>query len=276
MEHLNYSRQLASHCQLCKKTPFAENILYLHGASTKFLLPNGGRLFDDKEFKALDEKEILRLPYPCIALEYTCGGDIRPGGICTINGVEKYEDETFVDAPKRVVYAREIDNGIVVTVCFWVRGDGLWRVLPEIALPNVGYLDRTRIDDGRVTMLFFGKQMAGLVMSDYADELGALLCFLNVLQCSNIHVETSHARKSRKRAQAALAFDTYHLLTIDAPQGKNGRGSSTHRSPREHLRRGHIRRIADGRKIWVNATVVGAGRGAGVITKSYAVGDDAR
>lgn len=41
-------------------------------------------------------------------------------------------------------------------------------------------------------------------------------------------------------------------------------------SPREHLRRGHIRRLEDGRKFWINAAVVAAGNG-GKIHKDYGI-----
>jgi hypothetical protein len=44
----------------------------------------------------------------------------------------------------------------------------------------------------------------------------------------------------------------------------------THRSPRQHLRRGHIRNLQSGKKVWVNATVVGS-RDNGVINKAYGI-----
>jgi hypothetical protein len=40
----------------------------------------------------------------------------------------------------------------------------------------------------------------------------------------------------------------------------------THRSPREHLRRGHIRIYQSGRRIWVNSTLVNAGVGGRIST----------
>ena len=284
MEHLNYSRQLARQCMDLLTVPGIEHdrrallssVVDLHGSSTKFILPDGGRLYDDKEFRALDESVPLRLPYPCIALEYQSNGRDRemdePVG--HVNGVPQYEAGDFVSAPKRVVYAREHGDYIVATVAFWTRHDGLWRVLPECAIPNVGYLDRGMSYSGRPAIKA-AFQNPRVPMSDYMDELGALLCFLNILHCSNVQAHRSDPKRAGKKIKSALPFDTYHLLTIDAPgrAGSAGEGAETggHRSPREHLRRGHIRRLADDRRIWVNATVVAAARGTCVVTKDYAV-----
>ncbi len=280
MEHLNYCRQLMKHCKSMLEAPSLDpvarallsRVVDLHGASTKFHLPVGGRLFDDPQYRALDESQPLHLPYPCIALEYQSGGrERRPDEPMWGRNGPTYEDDSFVIAPKRVVFAREQGDWIVINVAFWTTDDAVWRVLPECAIPRTGYLDRAKEDRGRVPIRF-GLADERVPLSDYMDELGALLCFLNALQCSNVHVERSEPKKAGKKIKAALPFDTYHFLTIEAP-GKAGCGTPTggHRSPREHLRRGHIRRLADGRRSWVNATVVAAGRGAGVVTKDYAV-----
>lgn len=282
MQHLNYSRQLVKHCMDMLSIPsynpevraLVSSVVDLHGTSTKFILPDGGRLYDDRELRALDESVTLRLPYPYLCLEYHSNGRERamdePIGL--VNGVPQYEREGAVSAPKRVVYARERGGYIVVTVAFWTRHDGVWRVLPECAIPATGYIDRGSVSiSGRPSIKVAFKDPR-VPISDYMDEIGALMCFLNVLQCSNVHVERSKPKNAGKKIKAALPFDTYHILTIDVPN-KAGDGAAIggHRSPREHLRRGHIRRLADGRRIWVNATVVAAGRGAGVVTKDYSV-----
>jgi len=280
MQHLNYCRQLTKHCKDSIRSPrlnnelrtIFENVVDLNNASTKFLLPDGGRLFDDQHYRALDESTPLRLPYQCIALEYRSNGRER-GPNEPMPGREgpTYEDESFVKAPKRVVFAREIKGWIVVTIAFWTIHDANWRVLPDCAIPMTGYLDRTKEDGGRVPIKF-AQVDTRVPLSDYMDELGALLCLLNLLQCSNVHVERSEPKKAGKKIKAALPFDVYNILTIDVPGTSfQGASSGSHRSPREHLRRGHIRRLADGRRIWVNATVVASGRGAGVVTKDYVV-----
>ena len=227
-------------------------------ASQKFILPEDGRLYDDPEYRALDESETLSLPYPFIALEYTRK---RNDG----------QQQEGTKSTKSIVLARERDDYIVITPIMWMNHLGLWGPMPDVALPRVGYLDRATVFGGR-TAVRIKCSDPRLPTSDYDDEVGALLCFLNVLQCKNVHVERSEPRKTGKKIKAALPFDSYHILTIDSPSGSGKAGQSgSHRSPREHLRRGHIRRLGDGRRVWVNATVVGAGRGSGVITKDYAL-----
>lgn len=278
---LNFSRQLAVDCArllTMEMVPWqlresAEDAVRLHGSSQKFLLPHGGRLLDDKQYRALDETQPLRLPYPAICLEYESTGNERPADepVCFVNGTPKYESSDWVDAPKRVVYAEEIEGWVQITTAFWVKKDATWRVLPRIAIPVTGFLDRSTILGGRVAIKY-AMQDERISGSDYMDELGALLCFLNALQCSNVGVERAiEPRPVAKRAKDALPFDAYHVLTVEVPKsfGVQVVGGGTHRSPREHLRRGHIRRLSDGRRIWVNAAVIG--RGAASLHKSYAV-----
>ena len=265
MEHLNYCRQMAKQFAKAIAIPNfpAENrsvlshAIDLANASQKFLLPEGGRLYDDPEYRALDESEPLKLPYPFIALEYT-----RRGYAANEEGFK---------STKSIIFAREQDDSIVLMPVCWVDCIGMWGPVPEAAIPRVGYLDRATVIGG-YTAINIQRADDRIPLSDYADEAGALLCFLNVLQCKNVHVEHSEPKKVGKKIKSALPFDTYHVLTIDVPR-KAGDGAATggHRSPREHLRRGHIRRLADGRRIWVNATVVAAGRGAGIVIKDYAL-----
>lgn len=264
MEHLNYCRQMVKQFSNTIAIPnFPEenrgilsHAIDLAQASQKFLLPEGGRLYDDPEYRALDESEPLRLPYPFIALEYT-------------RRCHAANEEGF-KSTKAILFAREMDDAIVLMPVMWVDHMGTWGPAPEAAIPRIGYLDRATVFGG-YTAIKIQRADDRIPLSDYADEAGALLCFLNVLQCKNVHLDRSDPKKSGKNIKAALPFDTYHVLTIDVP-GKAGDGASTggHRTPREHLRRGHIRRLADGRRVWVNATVVSAGHG-GVVTKDYAV-----
>lgn len=270
MEHLNYCRSMRKQFMAAVGSPnfpsahrtFLTHLAHLAAESQKFILPDGGRLYDDPEYRALDENEQLNLPYPIIALEYARN--------------RSSAKESEANSKKCILFARELADAIVLSPVMWLDSLNRWGPLPEVAIPRVGYLDRSLVMDGR-TAIKVQQSDVRVPLSDYSDEVGSLLCMLNVLQCRNVHITKSEVGKTRKTMmvgkKGALPFDSYHILTIDVPsKGGDGTPTGGHRSPREHLRRGHIRRLDDGRHTWVNATVVCAGQGAGVVHKDYVVG----
>lgn len=117
----------------------------------------------------------------------------------------------------------------------------------------------------------------------------AALHFATAMSCSNVSTETLKppplVNKKRLSKGKAPLFE-YHVLNLDVVhQDTHAHGSGaldfsdsaeisgggSHASPRQHLRRGHMRRLGEkhGNKvIWVNATVVGKSH-KGVIEKSY-------
>jgi len=95
------------------------------------------------------------------------------------------------------------------------------------------------------------------------------------LTCSNIKAEVREKispkvqRKREKKGKMPL-FET-KILTVDMEGKMSGKGEyqgGTHASPRQHLRRGHIRRYQSGLQIWVNSCVVGSDTN-GKIDKRY-------
>lgn len=92
---------------------------------------------------------------------------------------------------------------------------------------------------------------------------------ISALSCSNIVIEKNNSR-THPTNKGILPFDSYYVLTIkDSQPSKIGESMDDRRRPREHVRRGHIRR-SENSKIWVNATVVNRGIGA-KISKDYSL-----
>lgn len=241
-----------------------ENAIKLARRAKKFLLPVNGRLHDDKKFQGLDENEPLKLPFPVIALEYRR----------TLSHHDHSHPAQGDNSSKAIVFAEQQEDKILITPIMWVDRLKMWAPFGQVALPLTQYVDRTMVQDGRVAIKI-GLNNLGFPMSDYADEVGTLLCMLSCLACSNVSMHKSKA-KSPKVLKGALPFDSYHMLTIDvsAAQTKaiidNIAGNETGqigRHKREYVRRGHIRRIAKG-PIWVNAHIVNVGIGA-KIHKDY-------
>ena len=107
---------------------------------------------------------------------------------------------------------------------------------------------------------------------DIGGEVRIVLELLEALSCKNVIIDNAKIPKIGERGAANknLPFYETKCLTIKATQKQStGTRTGTHQSPRQHLRRGHIRRLETG-NIWVNACVVGSSE-KGVIKKSYNV-----
>lgn len=264
IEHLNYCRHMTKqlsdvikHSEADTQTKqTAIHLIDLASASHKFILPPDGQILEDDELRGLDGIESIHLPHQFVALEY------QPKNI---NG------------GKVIAFAREHENAssIAVTAVAFSDEAGCWKWIPTFHISKKQHHSVLWRQNGKCFVQFeIPEEVQDEIVKDLIFKMGSVvLGFLNALACSNVHITKSEPRKAGKKIKSALPFDTYHVLAIDVPGriGDVGAPIGSHRSPREHLRRGHIRRLVDGRRIWVNATVVAAGHGAGVVKKDYAL-----
>lgn len=234
---------------------FAAAILHSIPHGQHFALPENGRLFDD-QLRGLDaDLRTLRLPYPTITVSFA-----NERGQKTLVVAREQEKP---DAPL----------GLVIEVMVAVDlndGDG-WGVVPCAASPHANL-------EGDVVEWFFsgadGRKPADDRVWGSVGQAGrSVLELVEALSCNNVASEVVErvdpAVNARRRRNGKLPLYEVHVLVvkvgehvhaIGAPMGDRG-------GPREHLRRGHIRRLPDGRKTWVQACVVGS-RALGVIRKS--------
>jgi hypothetical protein len=264
-----------------------DEVLAEAAAAPKFLLPKGGRIFNDKLRGLPDD---LKLPYPSIVIEYEAS-DAKDGLVEAAFGAEN-----SASAPKRIVLAQEVEGWIHVHSLVQLRTDDrtFWIMQPYAAAirkvedsqatPELPDLKVGTVIDGLEVITFptgniaperIGPDWRRNAYCDLMDECSATLELVEALSCINVTHEALPARKPNKNAlkRGALPFDEYRVLVIKEHERSATTRldpNSTHRSPREHLRRGHIRRLPDGRKVWVNPTIVNAGT-SGKITTTYDV-----
>lgn len=225
----------------------------------KFKLPIDGILIDDPTFKGLDNLSQVRLPYKKIILEYE-----RSEDWC----LSKPKSNEW--PRKTVLICEEYAELNLIRLTYWGYFEDMKLWGPS--LPVFINLEKTyRAKEGFV-FSFHGKDKD--IVSGYQEEILVLYGLLNALACSNVKIEKLAQRKPPKsKKMDALPFDDYHVLTVSTSSNKTSDGSYTEsfgdrHAPREHLRRGHIRRLQDGRKIWVNAAVINAGS-VGKVRKNY-------
>lgn len=274
MEPLNYCRQLEIQLHESKKlyerldkvwlenwkneiedipvpSEAARSFLEKCKMATKFLVPKGGIIIDDPEFRGIDGLEKISLPFDKIVIEMETG---------------------IPSTPKQIILAEQDAETIICTNAWFQEKRKFWTV------PGGGGISIDRADP----FLTGGEDMTTerakehlrkfkIIMGGHTMSTGPVLCLINALACSNVSTAQAETRVARKKTKRnVIGFDTYHYLTITQFGGSKRYGSSASesRSVREHLRRGHIRRLDDGRRIWVNAAVVNAGIGAKV-SKDY-------
>jgi len=234
---------------------FAQAIVRAIPAAQHFTLPQGGRLFDDG-LRGLDtDLHAARLPYPVITLSFADGAR-----------------RTLVVAHEQHEAGR---NTIVVQVAVDTGNGEGWGFYPCTAQPE------QRHDDGSIDWQCFdaiGSRLDRTPMHEAVMAAGrSALELIEALSCNNVSAEIVEridpAVNARRRRQRKLALYETRVLVVKVGEQVHAIGApmGDRDGPREHLRRGHIRRLPDGRKTWVQACVVGS-RALGVVKKSaYAV-----
>ena len=211
-----------------------------------FALPDGGKVLDDG-LRGLEGTDQLRLPFPVISVEWWSEGS------------------------RFCVIATEAETKILMMFSLCLDGKN-WAV-PDAACIYEG------LKNGEVFAKFVGPDAEKIEAQPIMHVMAlAVLELCEALSCSNVDsevVELVDQRKNAKRIkQGKLPMYETRRLVIKAPitrgAASQAQGDSDRQGPREHLRRGHIRRLQDGRRIWVQSCVVGS-RENGVIHKSYAV-----
>ena len=112
-------------------------------------------------------------------------------------------------------------------------------------------------------------------VNDVSAEASALLEMIEALTCSNVGIttaQTANAAVNERRVRSGkLPIYETKVLTIETPKTTRSAttiGCGDRSSPRQHLRRGHIRELGSGKRIWVTSCVVGS---AGFVHKRYRV-----
>jgi len=265
MENLNYCRQFM---KWAKRHRFDKpgSILSRHirqiRIGVKFVLPDEGDILGlpyEDTVALLDSEEKWNLPYEDIVLEYT-----MPRG----RWVAKESKFELATTTKRIVLVHDLGDKYAISGLWYYDDFKEWGFCPWFAADKAVETAVYCIDD-KLTRKVSAMGAMDEMVHDISGEMAILCRFLAALSCRNVGI--SHATSERKHStKSALPYDSYRRLVITSNKGElgsYGELSGDRRSPREHLRRGHIRRLPAG-NIWVQSTVVNLGVG-GKVDKDY-------
>ncbi|WP_413460706.1 hypothetical protein [Herbaspirillum huttiense] len=257
--------------------------------SQKFLLPLNG---DILEVAGMRESylDLLRLPYPITALEFPTdpsrNGGARKCVVLAWTGTDGLNERSEVFS----LDEDELGEVIQFTVFYFSYKQNAWRPTPCTFWFHRNHIELqgTAITKGlgyahSYPSLFAGfydrfKDDPDALKDEIHEELkigmDTLIEFCLTVNCENVRqsvIPASEILNKRRVERGDKPFDTYRVLTIP---GSGSRGASVsadfHASPRLHIRRGHLRRLASGKVTWVRHTLVGDAN-RGVAEKSYKV-----
>lgn len=276
MQRLNFSTRALDDIESLSIDPkdargreYIKTVLSMIRGGQKFILPDNGELVADQFSIADSHVRLFRLPYPRVVLEYRCRTDSR----FEQGGPSEWDEITLAEEAEH--------NGALGAFITSVSrlGGGKW--LPTFGAAFIPYEQAFAAPQGRLPVAMSPVptssspeivQNAPRLTYELAMDVSALVNLCACLNCENVETETLAAptalnKKREKKGRPPLFEYKTLVLTSRGASGGQSQGG-THSSPRIHLRRGHIRRIAPDRTVWVRPTVVGD-KSRGVVHKDY-------
>ena len=162
----------------------------------------------------------------------------------------------------------------VIWRCFVKDGDGTHRASVLALIKKNGDTNYGRIGPNGEVHMILEDEVVEPGEDRILKSIMGMACAVEVFSCSNVTTVSHSPPKfinSKRLAKGKIPFFTYKTLHItSSPVSAAKGGDGTHASPRLHMRRGHIRRIAGGRSVWVRSAMVGD-KSLGFADKEYAV-----
>jgi len=262
-----------------------------------FALPDNGRFFES-DLSSLKDSE-LNLPFPLITLEYfvpVLNEDSKAKGhihvskrLIIAKELSPEELQGFLsssrsfdfDTSKGGIYLTTVISSKDLSGGYWAP-DGIMVLIPKVSDPETGKFSFRCLPSIRDSWEHTWSKLPdpfGEMNENARYECYVLAHFIEALLCTNVKSEVlqeaSPANAKRIRQGKLPIYET-RCLTIALPGGDkqpsirlDADSVMTSNGVRQHLRRGHIRRLPSGKRTWVSSCVVGSAS-LGVIEKNYA------
>jgi hypothetical protein len=263
-QHLNYTRQFLGEWReaVASDVNWPENLrtyiaelkraYVIAESAVKFELPENGIALSDYTFRAIPNGGIgAVLPFPDIALEYH-----RP------KPQEMSNAETF--GTKCIVLARQFaDNGeIIVTDICYDEVNKNWMSSGSAIIDTAGeWIHQNNGNGVEFGLRPIDSHESHFNQNAVLQSVAVLASVLNALACAN--VTTRISKNTIRQKLDELPYDDYRVLTFTPHKETSGDSRGGRRDvvriPREHVRRGHVRRLSEMKHVWVSSCVVSAG-----------------
>lgn len=245
--------------------------IIIHGITQglRFYMPAGPCVFKtaDGEYKLASD--VMRLPYPLIAILSESKWDDYPGNSVAVIVVASVPGTGSFQI---VAAQHHADPGwLPQPLCLvsFIDNSGGWKLsLLNTPLTN-RYIERFKNDPPQVPITL--KELILNSLGADITNIQNLLVMLSLHNTKTKIINPPEKLNAKRKRNGKLPLYSYHVLDVDGEiWDTSGRDDGDGHGYRSHLRRGHIRRIASERCVWVRATFV-HGRIQGFVDKDYNV-----
>lgn len=230
--------------------------------SQRFFVPDAKNVLVN--FRA-DLEPMLVLPYPRIAL-------LSEELIETKRGVRHGWKISLALAPDQLANIPAFVGGqppLFAIMSMFCEGRGEpWKFIPVTAL-----IGRWSMDGFRTFLLGKPDVVRHVPISSFNSDLNAIANLCVMLGLKNVSTEPVAAPSGlvKKRALSEKQpLYSYRILVVNGEKWDRAEPQGTNEGYRSHLRRGHVRTLYDGRRVWVRSSYV-HGRKDGFVDKDYEV-----
>lgn len=253
-----------------------KRIANLISKSVHFAIPDNGNIMNDGHKGMIGIR--AELPFEMITIEYFVSDPVMLS-------------DAQIHIAKRLIIA--VDSKIMNSILGTSVEDSIfvfsvmyfqnkWVLQPAGAVFPKSW--ESVASDGRIQFVKASPEIFDLTygqgkqnpLTDVSSDCGSVMELLEALSCRNVSTEPIKKIKpsvnAKRITDGKLPIYETRILTINSSaihKQTTKQSGSSHASPRQHLRRGHIRRLESG-NIWVNSCVVGD-PSKGSISKQYSV-----
>lgn len=186
--------------------------------------------------------DISRLPYKRMIVEASVTGSDLSWVVIFVAEINETE--------LRLIFAQKSTNGE------WVSTAPFTVEIYGETVRTIGHIERSQIEQ-------------------YKWAFALLMRTCLAMRCENVRavVPKSYRPTTTRPKGGKQPLFSHKVLVVDTANDEAESDqpfTGTHASPRLHLRRGHIRRLANGKTVWIQPCVVGD-KSKGMITKDYFV-----
>lgn len=255
---------------------FVRHLIKQIDKAVHFQMPEGGKIFDD-DLKGI-KGSVIRLPFPLITFSFERDGTKF---VCLAEEAVsvKAVEGTPIMFRLNVILSNPESKGWVPGI-IEAHASSAWDDGAEV-VPSGKVASRSRMVFCLPSYINSSHNVSHPNFS--TDHRAAEICLITLfelceaLSCSNVgHQPIDKINKNmnlRRVKGGKLPLFEIHTLTIDSDEQGNsaplvpGASLGEQGKKRQHLRRGHIRRLPKG-NIWINSMTVGS-LSVGLIAKNY-------